>query len=217
MKHPNAARCLAAATVCILTMFSRVVAAQEGAPPPLFVSDRLVLNVYAEPDQAGERVASIETGDAVTELERVENLIRVRLEDGREGWVGANYLTTEAPAAVRLRELQRAGKSAVQAAEQKSADEIARLKQDAAKLQFELTALKANAASPTAASPMPASSEEESVEADVAQSAPASASQDRAIWMWPVVVLLAGGLGFTAGYKTLAGRIRRKFGGLKIY
>src|SRR6185436_13516908 len=70
---------------------------QQSAPAvrQLFVSDKLVLNVYSEPDQSGSRVASIETGDAVDELERDQGFVHIRLGDGREGWVGANYLTTD--------------------------------------------------------------------------------------------------------------------------
>jgi uncharacterized protein YgiM (DUF1202 family) len=216
-------RCLAAATVWILMAASHAVAAQEGdGPAQLFVSDKLVLNVHAEPNQAGERVATIESGDAVVELERAENFVRVRLENGREGWVGASYLTTDAPAAVRLRDMERNEKSAVQAAEQKSAEEIARLRKDAAKLQAELTELKANAtstASPATASLLAAPVEVEAAETDSEQPAMVGASQNEggAIWVWPMIVMLAMTLGFTAGYQTLASRIRRKFGGLKIY
>jgi SH3 domain protein len=225
MKPLNAFRCLAAARGAILLAFAHVVAAQEQAQPPqLFVSDKLVVNVYAEPNQGGERVATIETGDAVAELERADNFVRVRLENGREGWVGANYLTTDAPAAVRLRDLQRNEKSAVQAAEQKSADEIARLKKNAAKLQAELAELKAIATStaPSAAASVMAAPIEDatdSFETAAQPPAAAGASQNEggSVWLWPGIVLLAVGLGFAAGYQTLASRIRKKFGGLKIY
>ncbi|RPH54852.1 MAG: hypothetical protein EHM84_00775, partial [Lysobacterales bacterium] len=64
-------RCLAAATAWILMAASHAVAAQEGdGPAQLFVSGKLGVNGHAEPKQAGERVATIETGDAVVELER---------------------------------------------------------------------------------------------------------------------------------------------------
>src|ERR1044072_4854733 len=71
--------------------------AEGEAPEPQrrYVSDRLLLNVYAQADQSGGRVATIQTGDSVDELERAGNMVYVRLEDGREGWVGANYLTPD--------------------------------------------------------------------------------------------------------------------------
>jgi SH3-like domain-containing protein len=227
-----------AAAVSVLTMLSLDAAAQEGgqlneeqpqeqqAPRQLFVSDKLVLNVYAEPDQGSARVATISTGEAVEELERSQNFIRVRLESSREGWVGASYLTSEAPAAVRVRELQREQKTAIQAAEKKSADEIARLKKESAALLAQVTALK-TAATSTANTPFanpvqvppeeaPDTQQEEGVAEELAAVAPAQAGG--AMWMWlPIVVLATTGLGFAAGYQTLARRLRKKFGGLKIY
>src|SRR5262245_60709363 len=72
MNTPARSRCLAVATLSLLLALSIPVAAQdeaqptdtsEPASPPrrLFVSDKLVLNVYAEPGQGGSRVATIET------------------------------------------------------------------------------------------------------------------------------------------------------------
>ncbi len=133
MKPPARHRCLTVATLSLLLTVALPVAAQEeGQPaesservsPPrrLFVSDKLVLNVYSEPEQAGSRVGTIETGDAVDELERGEGFVRIRLSDGREGWVGTNYLTTDAPAAVQLRDLQRQQKSTTQAVDKKAAE-----------------------------------------------------------------------------------------------
>ena len=99
-------RCLSVATLSLLATVAVPAAAQEEAQPQadatqsqtapaeplrrLFVSDKLVLNVYSEPEQAGSRVGTIETGDAVDELEGGQGFVRVRLTDGREGWVGSN-------------------------------------------------------------------------------------------------------------------------------
>jgi uncharacterized protein YgiM (DUF1202 family) len=237
MKIHGAHHWLATAAVSVLATLSLGAAAQEGgqlneeqtqeqqAPRQLFVSDKLVLNVYVEPDQGSARVATISTGEAVEELERSQNFILVRLENGREGWVGANYLTSEAPAAVRVRELQREQKTAIQAAEKKSADEIARLKKESAALQAQVNALKtaaASAASAPVANAVQAPPEEapetqeEGEPEELAAVAPAQAGGG--IWMWlPIVVLATTGLGFAAGYQTLARRLRKKFGALKIY
>lgn len=228
MRTHKASRCLAAATFPLLMALSLVVVAQEEeqelrqqeAPQQVFVSDKLVLNVYAEADQSSERVATIETGDLVEEVERAENFVRVRLADGREGWVGANYLTTDAPAVVRLRDQQRQQKSAVQAAEKKSADEIARLQKQNVALQGEIKELIAKAAAPPVASiaeapPEQPSEAEEDPEREFA--ATDAASEDGASWIWPVFVLAAAGAGYLLGYQILARRVRNKFGGLKVY
>jgi len=188
---------------------------EQSEPAPavrrLFVSDKLVLNVYSEADQGGSRVASIETGDAVDELERAQGFVRIRLEDGREGWVGANYLTTDAPAAVQLRELQRQHKSANQT-DKKSADEIARLKKESEALAAQVKELKSAAAAAPAddgvlegASPAPQ---------QPAATAPPARSN---VWIWSLALILTAGLAYAAGYQTLARRIRQKFGGLRIY
>jgi hypothetical protein len=226
MNMPVRDRCLTVATLSLLLAVALPVAAQEeGEPtepaepvsPPrrLFVSDKLVLNVYSEPEQAGSRVGTIETGDAVDELERGEGFVRIRLSDGREGWVGTNYLTTDAPAAVQLRDLQRQQKTTTQAVDKKAAEEIARLKKESESLQTQLKELKAAAASAPApdddgvlegASPSPR---------DLAAVAPASGGGST--WMWLLLVVLAAGLAYAAGYQSLARRIRKKFGGLRVY
>jgi hypothetical protein len=225
MNTPARHRCLTVATLSLLLAVALpVVAQEEGQPtessepvsPPrrLFVSDKLVLNVYSEPEQAGSRVGTIETGDAVDELERGEGFIRIRLPDGREGWVGSNYLTTDAPAAVQLRDLQRQQKSSTQAVDKKAAEEIARLKKESESLQAQLKDLKAAAASAPApdddgvlegASPAPQ---------QLAAVAPTSGGST---WRWLLIVALAAGLAYAAGYQSLARRIRKKFGGLRIY
>jgi SH3 domain protein len=196
---------------------------------PLFVADKLVLNVYAQPDQSSDKLATLETGDAVESLERSENFIHVRLQDGREGWVGASYLTPQAPAIVRLQELQREQKSAGQGSQNQSAEEFARLQKQNAALQGELAALKrkvAAAPAPTVAQatttippqePRAAEQPQEDTEQStvpVTSAAPATV----AAWIWASVLALAAALvGYAAGYQTLARRVRQKFGGVKIY
>jgi SH3 domain protein len=190
---------------------------QQSEPAPavrkVFVSDKLVLNVYSEPDQAGSRVATIETGDAVDELERDQGFVRVRLTDGREGWVGANYLTTDAPAAVQLRDLQRQQKSASQS-EKKSADEIARLRKENEALQAQVKDLKAAAAAEPAPDDGVLEGPSPTPQQLAAVAPPPSSST---AWIWSLVLVLSAGIAYAAGYQTLARRIRRKFGGLRIY
>lgn len=224
-------RCLSVATLSLLAAVAFTAAAQEeGQPQPeqtqpqtqpseplrrVFVSDKLVLNVYSEPDQAGSRVATIETGDAVDELERAQGFVRIRLEDGREGWVGSNYLTGDAPAVVQLRDLQRQQKGASQTVDKKAADEIARLKKESESLQAQVKELK------TAAAATPAPTDDGVLEgaspAPQRLAAVAPPSSGGSIWMWSLIVVAAAGLAYAAGYQSLARRIHKKFGGLRIY
>jgi hypothetical protein len=229
MKHHGASGCLGVATVALALapLAWAQEPAQEDIPPAavrLFVSDKLVLNVYSEPSQSGERVGAIETGDAVQELERVEGFVRVRLSNGQDGWVGANYLTPDPPAAVRLRELQREQKTSA-GVDKKSADEIARLRKQNAALEGELKTLQTSAAaSPAAMAQTPPgqtqSFDELADEPDNAGHPPAedpSGGAARIIFAAGLAAVVAALAGFAAGYHTLARRLRRKFGGLKIY
>lgn len=236
---PN--RCLLIATISLVTATlpltaiaqepvptEEQAAPQESPPQRRFVSDKLVLNVYAEPDQGSARVATIQTGDIVEELERTDNLVRVRLEDGREGWVGASYLTTDEPAATRLRQLEREQKNATRGADKQYADEIARLKKDNAALQTQVTQLQSRAKELAAApAPVPVSQSEqvtapsasdvvsEDVVTEEAQLV--GAAVDGGVsWAWLIAVVLTGAVSFAGGYQTFARRLRRKFGGLKI-
>ncbi len=233
MKTGSSNGCLSVATLLLLTastlalpltVVAQVIAQEEGQQPEvqpapsqplrrLFVSDKLVLNVYSEADQAGERVATIETGDAVDELERAESFVRVRLQDGREGWVGANYLTDDAPAAVQLRELQRQQKSAAQGIDKKAAEEIARLKKESEALQAQVKELKAAAAAPA---PPDDGVLEGAAETPRQLAAAVPTDSGNALWIWPLLVVLAASA-YAAGYQSLARKIRKKFGGLRIY
>jgi hypothetical protein len=67
---------------------------------------------------------------------------------------------------------------------------------------------------------MDASMDEPGEEPEVApepMQLPTVAAGGPAWWMWLIAVVLTGGLGYVSGYQTLARRLRKKFGGLKIY
>lgn len=187
----------------------------------LYVADKLVLNVYAEANQGSEKIASLETGDAVEGLERAENFVHVRLADGREGWVGASYLTTQEPAVLRLKALQGEQHADSQPALKPLNDEIAKLQKQNATLQAEVNALKQQAAQTVAAAPV-ATTAPAPVEADepvqaAEQPQPLNAFTSNIWWLWPVTILVVLAIGFVMGYRTLARHIRRKYGGVKVY
>lgn len=71
----------------------------------LWVADRLYLGLYAEPDNGGERLTLLPSGESVEVLERAGNSARVRTGNGTEGWVRSTFLTAEMPANARVREL----------------------------------------------------------------------------------------------------------------
>jgi uncharacterized protein YgiM (DUF1202 family) len=186
-------------------------------PQQRFVSDKLVLNVYAEPDQGSSRVATIQTGDALEELERMGNMVRVRLEDGREGWVGASYLVNDPPAVVRLRELQRQAPSSAPRVDKALVDEIAQLKKENTTLRGRVSELQARITAPVAAA-IVSEKPMETLPAPATQvTTLATTAPSGAIWSWLIAMVAVGGVSFVSGYQSLARRLRKKFGALKVY
>jgi len=195
----------------------------------LFVEDKLVLNVYAAADPSSARIATIETGDAVESLERIDDLVHVRLVDGREGWVGANYLSMHPPAILELRDLQQSATASPGDQVRQLADQIAKLKQHNATLQSEALDLKRKLASAVGAAPAADAMFTPAAHALVEPNEPElgatrspgvelESSHSRLVaWILPFLVLAASGAGYAVGYQTLGRRIRERFGGVKLY
>jgi hypothetical protein len=183
----------------------------KGVAATAYVSDELVLGVYAEENNQGQRLATLHSGTSVETLAQNGDFTQVRLSDGTTGWVKSAFLTTNEPAVVRVKQLQeeldqsRATTPAL--AEAAARSEVQRLKLELAAKQSELDAVQAEKRSPLTSSPL--------------KSDPLAAIQAAAAPRWPVIagIAVAIGLacGFWLGYATLARRVRRKFGGLKVY
>jgi uncharacterized protein YgiM (DUF1202 family) len=167
-----------------------------------YVSDELVLNVYAEQNQQGQRLATLHSGARVETLATSADFTQVQLPDGITGWVKSSYLTTQVPAAVRVKqleeELDRSRATTPELAQAAAKSETQRLRSELADTQSQLAA--------ALAARSPASSGNEP-------------SRDRGMSAGLVFGIAVGGAaaGFWAGYVTLARRVRRKFGGLKVY
>lgn len=67
-----------------------------------YVSERLKLGLYAEPNADGAPVKTLSTGTEVEIVEQGEQFARVRLADGTEGWALKEFLTDSPPAAQQL-------------------------------------------------------------------------------------------------------------------
>ncbi|MGO9931419.1 MAG: TIGR04211 family SH3 domain-containing protein [Steroidobacteraceae bacterium] len=186
-------------------------AALPAAAAPAYVSDELVLGVYAEQNNQGQRLATLHSGTSVETLAQNGEFTQVRLTDGTTGWVKSSYLTTKEPAVVRVKQLEEEldrGRATTPAlAEAAARSEVERLTRELSLTQAELAAARGAGASgfrPSAAAPAAGFG---AVQARTA-TRPLIAA---------VLVVLALCVGFWLGYATLARRIRRKFGGLKVY
>ena len=179
-----------------------------------YVVEQVVVNVNSAPDASGQRVATIKSGEAVEVLDKQGDQIHVHLPSGTEGWVRKSYLSAEEPLQHRLNERNA---------------EVEKLKQDVARLQGELGAARAGAAAPTAAAAtQPSTTDTPTVETnsgtpDTAQGEPAyfmtpPDTPARPVWHWALLTfVIALGLGFVLGWQVLDRRIRKKYGGLRIY
>jgi len=183
-----------------------------------FVSDELVLGVYAEQNGQGQRLATLHSGASVDTLSVNGEFTQVRVADGTTGWVKTIYLTNVVPATVRVKqleeELDRSRATTPALAEAAARSEVEQLKRELSSTQAALDAATQLAAPPAAASgaaTMGAAAAPAGLSAGIAAAA--------AKWPWLAVLPLLAtlGCGFWLGYATLARRIKRKFGGLKVY
>jgi len=175
-----------------------VLLATSGRAATAYVTDELVLGVYADQKTQGQRLATLHSGAAVDTLGNSGDTTQVRLADGVVGWVKTAYLTNSAPATVRIKQLQeeldrtRATTPALAEAAERS--EVERLTRELAQKQ----------ANPASFAPP-------------ATGGNATAHRSPSNWVWIAAVSMALACGYWLGYATLARRIKRKFGGIKVY
>jgi Bacterial SH3 domain len=194
-----------------------------------YVIEQLVVTVNSAPDAGGERVASVKSGDPLEVLERVGAVVHVRLANGKDGWIGARYLSGDEPLRPRLAQRE---------------TEVAQLKEQVSRLQSELAAARASAAAAPAAGSSAANAAGAATAPNAANTANAASVAGAAttstaeaggspvaplfsgaaddtpprLWPWTLGAALAGlFLGFALGALVLDRYIRRKYGGLRIY
>jgi hypothetical protein len=182
-----------------------LLAVRVGAAPA-YVSDELVLGVYAEENNQGQRLATLHSGTSVETLGQSGDFTQVRMNDGTTGWVKSTFLTTKEPAVVRVKqleeELDRNRATTPALAEAAARAELERLKQALTLSQAELAAARAGG---TASNPA---------------AAPAAAPAVGPAMPWLLLgggALIGAACGFWLGYATLARRVKHKFGGIKVY
>ena len=76
--------------------------AVPAAAKEVWVKDEVRLNLRTGPGNQFRIIGSLVTGDSVQLVTRGEGWTRVRLGDGRDGWVPAGFLMDGAPAATRV-------------------------------------------------------------------------------------------------------------------
>jgi hypothetical protein len=199
-----------ALAVQLLAAFAPALSPAAPIVGPAYVSDELVLGVYAERNNQGQRLATLHSGTGVEALGESGEFTQVRLSDGTTGWVKSAYLTTKEPAVVRVKqleeELDRSRATTPALAEAAARKEVERLTRELEQARADLAAVRDStspAIGPAAAAPAGGFR------------ASSGGLMGPLIAAVAVAVALCGG--FWLGYATLARRIKRKFGGLKVY
>ncbi len=161
-----------------------------------YVSDELVLGVYAEQNQQGQRLTTLHSGASVEALSTSGEYTQVRLADGTLGWVKSTYLTTRVPASARVKqleeELDRSRATTPALAEAAARSEVERLQRELQEKEAQISSAR-----------------------PIVSPQPAAAARISAAGIGAVLIAVA--CGFWLGYATLARRIRKKFGGLRVY
>ncbi|MGA2775929.1 MAG: TIGR04211 family SH3 domain-containing protein [Steroidobacteraceae bacterium] len=177
-----------------------------------YVSDDLVLGVYAEQNQQGQRLTTLHSGALVETLETSGEFTQVRLADGTTGWVKSSFLVTRVPAVARVKELEdelsRARATTPELAEAAARSELEQLKSQLSTSQSELQAARETAAS-AAATPVPPAAD-----------SPALRHVGQFLhlpWVTGFAYLITLIVGYGLGHAILARRLRKKFGGIKVY
>jgi SH3 domain protein len=176
----------------------------------VYVTDSLRLGLHQASDTSDKPFENLVSGTAVEVLERSPNYARVRLADGREGWVKGTYLVTDKPASARVLELE------AKLGGFENAAVAAKTAQTAAEDQ--LASLRSELQSTTGSA--------ESVQETIARLQNENQAHAERLeayrhtlplaWVAPafVVSLVAG---FLAGLWWLDALIRRRHGGFRVY
>jgi Bacterial SH3 domain len=201
-------------SLCLLALLLTAPAAYADAT---YVIEQLVVSVTSEPGAEGERIGQVKSGDKLELIEREGDESHVRLSNGKDGWLKSSYLTADPPLQTRLTERTAEVEKFKQDAD-KLRQESDKLKQDVSRLESQLAASRAvhtatSDAPPPISDPLPAPAP---VHDTVFLQSPERPGQiPWLLFLASSAVMLL--VGFAIGWKTLDGRIRRKYGGLRIY
>jgi hypothetical protein len=195
------------ASLCLLAV---ILTAPAVRADPTYVIEQLVVSVTSAPGAEGERIGQVKSGDKLELIEREADETHVRLANGKDGWVKSSYLTADPPLQTRLTERTAEVEKLKQDGE-KLGQEQNKLKQDVSRLESQLAAARA-AHNATSDSPPPPAPLHDTV---FLRSPERPGETPWLVLLGISLVMLL--VGFVAGWQTLDRRIRRKYGGLRIY
>ena len=195
-------------TLALLTTGMQAIAAPADTTPGniVYVTDELRLGLYRTEETTGRSLKTLVSGSRLEILERSLMSIRVRSEDGDEGWVKTAYVVAAEPARRRL-----AGLEALQAETESQltarSAEVGQLQEQIGTLNQELAEAVQGIAD------LPAVRAENE---DLKLTLDAIGIQIPLLWVLlaTLATLVAG---FVFGYWWLDRRVRKNFGGVRVY
>lgn len=72
----------------------------------LFVTDKILLGIHAEASEESQLIDSVPSGTGVEVLETAGAFKKVRLPNGKTGWVSSGYLLAEKPGSAEIKGLE---------------------------------------------------------------------------------------------------------------
>jgi SH3 domain protein len=189
-----------------------------------YISDRLILGLYAQPDPTAAPIKSLPSGLQVQILETRDAFVRIRMVDGNEGWARAEFITTELPAKVQLqqvireRDQLREQLNTETGGEQQLGAQLMQARQKIQQLEQQLTTSQGSGEGADEAFQR-AQQKIAELERQLANSGGPRGDDNIApkILSFLGTLLLSVGLGAMLGVRWLGARVRRRFNGLKVW
>lgn len=193
----------------------------------LYVIDTLRVNVRQEPGRNTPPLGVVVTGMSLEELDRREGYVKIRNDEGLEGWIKDDYLSTEKPAqllreesADRLSELEEEldrVRDSLDTAQREKTSALEELER--AQLELEARAEQASGEAPPAATPTAAPSrslEDNRSGNGMGIEQPHFQLSTDTLPYWIGGILFIALLGFVSGISWYKNHVSRKLGGLRI-
>ena len=183
---------------------------QSAEPSPaattVYVTDELRLGLYPTEETSGRATKTLVSGTRLEILERALRSIQVRTEEGDEGWVRTTYVVEAEPARRRLASLEAERLETSSKLDAREA-ELAALRDRLATTEAALVTAERGITE------LPALRDENRVLQDQLEARDAAVAP---LWLG-VAALAALLLGCFIGYRWLDRKVRRQFGGVRVY
>jgi len=93
--------------VFLLTLLTAAAAPGAAAVKHLYVSDILVVSLREGPSKSYRSITTVKSGTRLTVLGEENKFVKVRLDNGTEGWIPRQYTLSEPPKAEVIKSLNR--------------------------------------------------------------------------------------------------------------